>query len=82
MWEAYGATRWVVNVIQKAGTFDTKKVAEALAESTYPEHPFGAASWGGQKMYGLRRQIVAPIPASIIKDGKWEPLEVLPGKLD
>jgi branched-chain amino acid transport system substrate-binding protein len=82
MWEAYAATRWVVNVIQKAGTFDTKKVAEALAESTYPEHPFGAASWGGAKMYGLKRQIVAPIPASIIKDGKWEQLEVLPGKFD
>ena len=60
----------------KTGTFDTKKVAEALAQSTYPQHPFGAASWGGEKTYGAKRQIVLPIPAAILKDGKWEPFDV------
>jgi branched-chain amino acid transport system substrate-binding protein len=82
LWEAYGAARWVVNTIQKAGTFDTKKVADALAQSTYPEHPFGAASWGGEKTYGAKRQIVLPIPAAILKDGKWEPFDVRAGKFD
>jgi branched-chain amino acid transport system substrate-binding protein len=82
MWEAYAATRWVVNVIQKTGTFDTKKVADALAQSTYPEHPFGAASWGGEKTYGAKRQIVLPIPAAILKDGKWEPFDVRTGRFD
>jgi len=82
LWEAYAATRWLVNVIQKTGTFDTKKVAEALAQSTYPEHPFGPASWGGEKNYGAKRQIVLPIPAAILKDGKWEPFDVRPGKFD
>ena len=82
LWEAYAAARWVANVIQKSGTLDTKKVAEALAASTYPEHPFGPASWGGEKTYGAKRQIVLPIPASILKDGKWEPFDVRAGKFD
>jgi branched-chain amino acid transport system substrate-binding protein len=82
LWEAYAAARWVATVIQKAGTFDTKKVAEALAQSTYPEHPFGAASWGGEKTYGAKRQIVLPIPAAILKDGKWEPFDVRAGKFE
>lgn len=82
LWEAYAAARWVANVIQKTGTFDTKKVAEALAQSTYPEHPFGTASWGGEKHYGAKRQIVIPIPASILKDGKWEQFDVRSGKFD
>src|SRR5262245_23155296 len=71
LWEAYAAGRWVASVVQKTGTFDTKKVAEALAQSTYPQHPFGAASWGGEKSYGAKRQIVLPIPAAILKGGKW-----------
>jgi branched-chain amino acid transport system substrate-binding protein len=82
MWEAYGAARWVVDVISKIGTFDTPQVAEALANSTYPNHPFGEASWGGQKTYGIKRQIVIPIPLSILKNGKWEPFDVRPGKFD
>src|SRR5262245_6248268 len=67
LWEAYGATRWLVDVLQKANTLDSKKVAEVLAESKYDAHPFGPATWGGQKTYGLKRQIVGPIPASILK---------------
>ena len=82
MWEAYAATRWVADIVQKTGTFDTKKVAEALAQSTYPQHPFGAASWGGEKAYGAKRQIVLPIPAAILKGGKWEPFDVRSGKFD
>src|SRR4029434_8135984 len=82
LWEAYAAARWVADVIQKTGTFDTKKVADALGQSTYPQHPCGAATWGGEKTYGAKRQIVLPIPAAILKDGKWEPFDVRTGKLD
>ena len=82
LWEAYAAARWVVSVIQKTGTFDTKKVADALAQSTYPEHPFGTATWGGEKTYGVKRQIVLPIPAAILKDGHWEPFDVRTGKFE
>ncbi len=82
MWESYAAARWVVNVIQKVGTFDTKKVADALGHSSYPEHPFGAASWGGEKNYGAKRQVVMPIPAAILKNGKWEPFDVRPGTFE
>lgn len=82
LWEAYAAARWVVQALQKAGTFDTKKVAEVLAESRYEEHPFGPAAWGGQKTYGLKRQIVYPLPVSVLKGGKWEQMDVLMGTLD
>jgi branched-chain amino acid transport system substrate-binding protein len=82
LWETYGAARWLVDTITKAGTFDTKKVADALAGSSYAAHPFGPASWGGEKTYGIKRQIVIPIPASILKNGKWEPFDVKSGKFD
>jgi branched-chain amino acid transport system substrate-binding protein len=82
VWEAYAATRWVVEAVQKAGTFDTKKVAEQLANSTFQFHPYGPASWGGDKTYGAKRQIQTPLPASIIKDGVWTPLDVRMGTLD
>ncbi len=82
LWETYGAARWLVDTITKAGTFDTKQVAGALAGSSYPNHPFGPASWGGEKAYGIKRQIVMPIPASILKNGKWEPFDVKSGKFD
>ena len=82
LWETYGAARWLVDTIVKAGTFDTKKVADALAGSTYAAHPFGAASWGGEKTYGIKRQIIIPIPASILKNGKWEPFDVQSGKFE
>jgi branched-chain amino acid transport system substrate-binding protein len=82
VWEAYAATRWVVEAIQKAGTFETRKVAETLAGSTFQFHPYGPASWGGEKTHGARRQIQTPLPASIIKDGKWEPLDERMGVLE
>lgn len=82
LWETYGAARWLVDTIVKAGTFDTKKVADALAGSTYAAHPFGAASWGGEKTYGIKRQIIIPIPASILKNGKWEPFDIQSGKFE
>lgn len=82
LWETYGAARWLIDTITKAGTFDTKKVADALANSSYASHPFGPASWGGEKTYGIKRQIVIPIPASILKNGKWEPFDVKSGKFE
>jgi branched-chain amino acid transport system substrate-binding protein len=82
LWETYGAARWLVETLTKTGTFDTKQVANALASSTYPGHPFGPASWGGEKHYGIKRQIVMPIPASILKNGKWEPFDTRPGNFD
>jgi len=82
LWETYGASRWLVDTITKAGTFDTKQVADALSRSSYANHPFGPASWGGEKTYGIKRQIVIPIPASILKNGKWEPFDVKSGKFD
>ena len=82
VWEAYAATRWVVEAVVKAGTFDTKKVAEQLAGSTFQFHPYGPATWGGDKTHGARRQIQTPLPASIIKDGKWEALETRMGTLE
>ena len=81
---AFGSLDTAVAAI-RAGAYDflAKPVKiEALAESKYDAHPFGPAAWGGQKTYGLKRQIVVPIPASILKAGKWEPLEVLPGTLE
>jgi branched-chain amino acid transport system substrate-binding protein len=82
LWETYGAARWLVDVISKAGTFDTKKIADAFAQSTYADHPFGQASWGGEKNYGIKRQIVLPIPAAILRDGKWEPFDIRPGTFE
>ena len=82
LWETYGAARWLIDTLTKVGTFDTKKVADALASSSYANHPFGPASWGGDKNYGIKRQIVIPIPASILRNGKWEPFDVKSGNFE
>ena len=82
LWETYGAARWLIDTIVKVSTFDTKKVADALGNSSYASHPFGPASWGGEKAYGIKRQIVIPIPAAILKNGKWEPFDVRSGKFE
>jgi hypothetical protein len=58
---------------------DHEKVYPALRETSYKDHPFGPASWGGEKMYGIKSQIVYPIPLSELKDGKWHEVMVKEG---
>ena len=43
------------------------------------QHVFDSAV---KKAYGAKRQIVLPIPAAILKGGKWEPFDVRSGKFD
>jgi branched-chain amino acid transport system substrate-binding protein len=80
--EAYAAIPWITEAIRKANSIDTKKVVPALADTVYKNHPFGLASWGGERFYGIKRQIEYPIPLSITENGKWKKVVIKQGKLD
>ncbi|MEW6262719.1 MAG: ABC transporter substrate-binding protein [Thermodesulfobacteriota bacterium] len=59
--------------LEKAGTFDTTKVAETL-ETLEGDFPYGRFTMGGLKTYGLNHQVVEPIFMSEIKKAELAPL--------
>lgn len=79
--EIYPLIPWTVKAMQKAGSIDNEKLIPVLADTPYPDHPFGPASWGGEKYMGIKRQIVYPMPLSRSEGGKWKPLFVKEGTL-
>jgi ABC-type branched-subunit amino acid transport system substrate-binding protein len=78
--EMYPLLFWLVQAMQAAKSVDSWEVTQALRASSFDDHPFGKASWGGEKTYGIASQIEYPIPLSILKDGKWEEVMVVMGE--
>jgi branched-chain amino acid transport system substrate-binding protein len=70
--EMYPMIFWVVEAMKKANTVDIEKVIPIFADTIYNDHPYGPARWGGEKYYGIKRQVIFPIPLSIMKDGQWK----------
>jgi branched-chain amino acid transport system substrate-binding protein len=70
--EIYPLLPWITKAIQKAGSIDTQKVIPVLADMPNPDHPCGPAKWGGEKFYGIKRQIVYPVGLCILQDQKWK----------
>ncbi|MGA2463822.1 MAG: ABC transporter substrate-binding protein [Thermodesulfobacteriota bacterium] len=65
----YGATWNLARAIEKANTFDPDVIVDVL-EGLNLEMPIGICRFGGQKTYGIKRQLVEPIFYTQIKDGK------------
>lgn len=80
--EGYAVVPWATEAMKKAGTVESGKVIPVLAETPFENHPFGPAHWGGEKFYGVKRQIIYPTPMSMLTDGKWKLVMVKEGKLD
>ncbi|MBS4023574.1 MAG: ABC transporter substrate-binding protein [Dethiobacter sp.] len=55
--------------IEKAQSFDPYKIAEVL-ESQEWDSPAGTLAFGGSKVFGIKRQLLWPMTAYQVKDGK------------
>jgi len=69
--------RTLVAAIQKANTFDTATVASVLADIPV-NSLFGAAGWGGQSVYGIKRQFLHPMPITQWQNGKLVTISLVP----
>jgi len=76
----YDAVQSFALAIEKAGTLDTAKVAEAL-EALEWESLFGPAHWGGEEVFGIKRQLITSICISEVRDGKPVVLAFVEAKL-
>lgn len=75
--EYANAVYFVTDAIKKANTIDTKKVADTLGEMEF-ESFSGIGRFGGESIYGIKRQLVVPDYLAVIKDGKAVQEAVVP----
>jgi branched-chain amino acid transport system substrate-binding protein len=66
----------VIEAISKAGTFDTRKVADTLADLEF-DTLYGKADFGGETRYGIKRNIFRPIPLCQFKGGKLRTIAIV-----
>jgi branched-chain amino acid transport system substrate-binding protein len=67
--EGYESVRLWAKGVQKAGTLDSKKVAEVMADSTYPDYAKGPAKWSDFGC-GLKHSIDYSMEMAIFEGGK------------
>lgn len=58
-----------VEAMKKANTIDTTEFYNTLEKMKF-ETSFGPGRFGGKGWYGINRQLITPMPFSLIKDGK------------
>lgn len=80
--EVYPLVPWIAEAMKKANSVDVEKVVPALADTPYKDHPNGPAYWGGEKYFGIKRQIIYPLPLSITENGKWKEVLVKESVID
>ena len=66
--DAYNAVHSYAMAIEEAGTLDTSAVRDALEDLEW-ESVHGPAHWGGEDLFGIKRQLIRPILFSVIHDG-------------
>lgn len=66
--DAYNAVYSYAMAIEEAGTLDTTAVRDALEDLEW-ECVHGPAYWGGEDLFGIKRQLIRPILFSVIHDG-------------
>lgn len=67
--DGYEDVRLWVRGVQKAGTFDSKVVAETIANSVYPDYVKGPGKWADYGC-GLKRNFDYPMEMAIFEGGK------------
>ena len=70
--ELYPLPFWIAEAMKRAKSVNVDKVIETLPNTEWSNYPLGPARWGGEKFYGIKRQIVYPLPLSLLQDGKWK----------
>ena len=63
--------------IERAGTLDTDAVVKALETGTF-DTVYGPVTFGAKSLFGIKRQVLHPIPLGIVKGGKLVHLELMP----
>ena len=58
--------------IEKAQSFDTDKVVDAMETMKSIETPYGQGRMGGKDIFGIDHVVIRPIPISRIMHGKVE----------
>jgi branched-chain amino acid transport system substrate-binding protein len=80
--EVYPLIPWMIVAMKKANSIDNQKLIPTIADTPFKDHPIGPAYWGGEKYFGIKRQIIYPVPLCILKDQKWNLIETKEIKLD
>ncbi|MCD6298828.1 MAG: ABC transporter substrate-binding protein [Deltaproteobacteria bacterium] len=75
--EYANAVYFVTDAIKKANTIDTSKVADTLGKMDFDTFS-GVGRFGGESIYGIKRQLVIPDYLAVIKDGKAVQEAVVP----
>lgn len=65
----YMAVYSYVMAIEAADSLDTAAVRDALADLEW-ESPYGPAKWGGEELFGIKRQLICPVYFSHFVDGE------------
>jgi branched-chain amino acid transport system substrate-binding protein len=70
--------------INKCQSFDPMVIADTLEDLTW-EGPLGTRSWGGTKLFDIKRQMLMPVYLQTFRGGEavpWIAVDVPPGILD
>jgi len=67
---AYDAVYTLKAAILKAGTLDTTTVRDTMADMHWDTKLYGPTTWGGQDLFGIKRQILTPVLFAHFQGGK------------
>lgn len=80
----HGLIKALTKAIVKCQSFDPTTIAKTIEDLTW-EAPQGVHSFGGSKLFGIKRQLIRPVTILQVKDGKavWiSTVPAPPGILD
>ncbi len=75
--EVHAALQSWAQAIEKAGTLDTDAVVAKMESGTF-DTVYGPVTYGAKSLFGIKRQVLHPVPLGIIKGGKFVALEMMP----
>jgi branched-chain amino acid transport system substrate-binding protein len=75
--EYHASMQCWAQAIQRAGTLDTDAVVKELESGTF-DTVYGPVTFGAKPLFGIKRQVLHPVPLGVIKGGKFVALEMMP----
>ena len=75
--EYHASMQCWAQAIERAGTLDTDAVVKEMESGTF-DTVYGKVTFGAESLFGIKRQVLHPVPLGIIKGGKFVALELMP----
>jgi ABC-type branched-subunit amino acid transport system substrate-binding protein len=75
--EYHASMQCWAQALERAGTLDTDAVVAELEKGTF-DTVYGPVTFGAKSLFGIKRQVLHPVPLGVIKSGKFVPLELMP----